>query len=185
MSKALLVMDIQVSIVSRYDQSGVLVQKINESITAAEKAGIPVIYVTVAFREGFPEIHANNKMFGRLKNMPAAAAAGGSDLPAELKVLPNGIHVQKRRVSAFAGSDLDVILRANQITELVLCGIATAGVVLSTLREAADKDYTITVLHDCCGNADQEVHDVLVNKVFPMQAEVVSNAEWIAALANN
>jgi len=89
--------------------------------------------------------------------------------------------VTKKRVSAFTGSDLEVLLRANGIRHLVLCGIATSGVVLSTLREAADKDYQVTVLSDLCADMDAEVHRVLLEKVFPRQAAVVTTAEWIDA----
>jgi nicotinamidase-related amidase len=58
----------------------------------------------------------------------------------------------------------------------------TSGVVLSTLREAADKDYQLTVLADCCADRDEEVQRVLLSKVFPRQAEVVQASEWIAML---
>ena len=58
----------------------------------------------------------------------------------------------KRRVSAFTGSDLEVVLRAQDIRHLVLAGVATSGVVLSTVREAGDKDFRITVLSDCCAD---------------------------------
>ncbi len=51
--------------------------------------------------------------------------------------------IDQRRVSAFAGSDLEVLLRARGSGHLVLAGIATSGVVLSTLRQAADLDYTV------------------------------------------
>jgi nicotinamidase-related amidase len=87
-----------------------------------------------------------------------------------------------RRVSAFTGSDLEVVLRAGEIRHLVLCGIATSGVVLSTVREAADKDYRLTVA-DLCADMDAETHAVLTGKVFPRQARVTSAAEWVASLA--
>jgi nicotinamidase-related amidase len=90
--------------------------------------------------------------------------------------------VTKRRVSAFAGSDLDVVLRANDIDSLVLAGVATSGVVLSTLRQAADLDYRLTVLADGCLDPDPEVHRILLEKVFPRQAEVVRIADWAAGL---
>jgi nicotinamidase-related amidase len=90
--------------------------------------------------------------------------------------------VTKRRVSAFAGSDLEVILRGLRIDHLVLTGIATSGVVLSTLREASDKDYRISVLSDACADRDSEVHNVLMGKVFPRQAEVLTTADWVAGL---
>ena len=90
--------------------------------------------------------------------------------------------VVKRRVSAFAGSDLDVVLRAGGIEHLVLCGIATSGVVLSTTRAAADLDFELTILRDACADADEEVHRVLLDKVLARQAEVVDVADWVATL---
>jgi nicotinamidase-related amidase len=77
---------------------------------------------------------------------------------------------------------LEVVLRAQGISHLVLWGIATSGVVLSTLREAADRDYQLTVLSDCCVDSDEEVQRVLLSKVFPRQAEVVQASAWSARL---
>jgi nicotinamidase-related amidase len=85
-------------------------------------------------------------------------------------------------VSAFAGSDLDVVLRSQKIDSLVLTGIATSGVVLSTLRQAADLDFRLTVLRDGCEDADPEVHRVLMDKLFPRQAAVELASEWLARL---
>jgi nicotinamidase-related amidase len=87
----------------------------------------------------------------------------------DAKIAPQAgdVIITKRLVSAFTGSDLEVVLRAGSVQHIVLTGILTSGVVLSTLREAADKDYRITVLSDCCSDADAEVHHVLTTKVFP------------------
>ena len=89
------------------------------------------------------------------------------------------VTVVKRRISAFTGSDLEVVLRAKGIQHLILTGISTSGVVLSTTREAADKDYRLTILADCCADGDEEVHRVLTTKVFPRQAEVIGVEEWM------
>lgn len=86
--------------------------------------------------------------------------------------------VTKRRVSAFTGSDLQVLLRALEVGTLVLTGIATSGVVLSTLRQAADLDYQLVVLSDGCLDAEPEVHRVLTEKIFPRQADVRLIADW-------
>ncbi len=72
------------------------------------------------------------------------------------------VTVFKRRIIAFTGSDLKVVLRVNNIKHLVLSSIPTSGLVLSTLREAADEDYQITVLEDCCTDSDEETHRVLM-----------------------
>ena len=96
---------------------------------------------------------------------------------------PGDIVLTKRRVSAFTGSDLEVVLRGLNVRHLVLTGLSTSGVVLSTVREASDKDFQLTVLSDGCGDTDTEVHNVLLTKVFPRQADVMSSEEWAVRLS--
>jgi nicotinamidase-related amidase len=173
---ALLVMDVQEQVVRRYPDPDYL-PLLRTALDAARAAGIPVIYVVVDFRPGYPEISARNKMFGGLAARAGASAVSNGIHP-EVTPEEGEIVVSKRRVSAFSGSDLELLLRAQDIGHLVLTGIATSGVVLSTLREAADMDYELTVLADGCLDADPEVQRVLTEKVFPMQAGVVSIADW-------
>lgn len=61
-----------------------------------------------------------------------------------------------------------MILKAHKIEKIILGGISTSGVVLSTLRDAADRDYIITVLSECCLDFDQEIQTVLLEKIFPV-----------------
>jgi nicotinamidase-related amidase len=180
----LLVMDVQRGIVERFaDDSGYL-PRLQRAITAARASGIPVIYVTVGFRPGYPEVSARNRSFSTLA---AAGRFAAGDPAAEIHPAvapePGDLAVTKRRVSAFTGSDLDVLLRGLGAGTLVLTGIATSGVVLSTLRQAADLDYRLVVLADGCLDADPEVHQVLTGKVFPRQADVLTVDEWEAQLA--
>ena len=181
---ALLVMDVQAGIVTRFAQTSDVLTPISTAITAARAAQIPVIYVVVTFRQGYPEISPRNKSFSAIKQQQSRlqAAMTATEIHPAIAPQPTDIVVTKRRVSAFSGSDLEVVLRAQGITHLVLCGIATSGVVLSTLREAADKDYQLTVLSDGCVDGDEEVQRVLLSKVFPRQAEVVTTEAWSAGL---
>ena len=106
--------------------------------------------------------------------------AGEQDaLPVEA---PRQVRFAERPLPA-PGPD-DVVLRARGVERLVLAGIATSGVVLSTLRAAADLDFAVTVLRDGCADADPEVDRVLQEKVFPRQADVVTIDEWVAALGS-
>ncbi|MGH2509274.1 MAG: cysteine hydrolase family protein [Ktedonobacteraceae bacterium] len=174
---ALLVMDVQSGITDRVPNKDEYLANVKKVVNHAHKQQIPVIYVVVGFRSGAPEVSAQNKSFAALKEH---ASAMTNPAPA---IEPEGddVVVTKRRVSAFSGSDLEVLLRAQNIRHLVLAGIATSGVVLSSIREAADKDYQLTVLSDLCADFDPEVHSILFNKVFPRQANVMTGAEWIAA----
>ena len=183
---ALLVMDVQEGIVARFARPGDFLTRMHIAITAARAASIPVIYVRVAFRPGYPEVSLNNKSFSAIKQQQGSllASVPATEIHPAIAPQPTDIIVTKRRVSAFRGSDLEVVLRAQDISHLVLCGIATSGVVLSTLREAADKDYQVTVLSNCCVDMDEEVQRVLLSKVFPRQADVVSVEDWSARLTS-
>ena len=176
---ALLIMDVQSAIVQMISDAVPLINNIVKAIDHARQKNIPVIYVIVGFRNGTPEISINNKSFSAAKERWANA-----NMEDWMKILPavaplaNEVVVTKRRISAFTGSDLEVVLRAWDIQHLVLTGISTSGVVLSTTREAADKDYRLTILTDCCGDADEEVHRVLTTKILSRQADVMTVDEW-------
>ena len=172
---ALLVMDVQEAVVARYPDPAYL-PRLRGAIAAARAAGLPIIYVVVGFRPGFPEVSPRNKIFSVVSGR---SGWHPNEVHPDVAPADGDIVVTKRRVSAFAGSDLEIVLRSQEIDHLVLTGIATSGVVLSTLRQAADLDYQLTVLADCCLDADTEVHRVLLEKVFPRQATVTTSEDFL------
>ncbi len=178
---ALLVLDVQQLVLARYPDPEYL-DRLAAAIAAARSADVPVIYAKVGFRVGVPEVHPRNKMFGAMPAALGDATPPPNEIPDQVAPRPGEVVVHKRRVSAFAGSDLEMVLRAQEIQHLVLAGVATSGVVLSTLRQAADLDYQLTVLSDACLDNDPEVHEVLLRKVFPAQAEVTTVRDWASAL---
>ncbi len=182
---ALLIMDFQDGIVTRFPKPGLL-ERVSSVIATARDAGVPVIYVVVKFRENYPEVSPNNASFSQIKSSGFNFTETSPTTAVHTSVAPHpgDIVVVKRRVGAFSGSDLEIVLRSQEITSLVLAGIATSGVVLSTVRAAADFDYQLAVLSDCCADADDEVHRVLMEKVFPRQARVVTSEEWTQGLAH-
>lgn len=180
---ALLIMDVQQGIVERFAGDDGYLDRLAAAIAAARGAGVAVIYVTVAFRPGYPEVSERNKSFSAIAGTGRFTDGDpGMPIPAAIAPAPGEVTVTKRRVSAFSGSDLEVVLRARRVSHLVLAGIATSGVVLSTLRQAADLDYQLTVLADGCLDADPGVHQILLGTVFPRQAEVTTIADWAARL---
>ena len=181
---ALLVMDVQTAVVEMVpSDKNALLARTAKLIEAARKAGMKIIYVVVGFRPGYPEGSPRNHSFAPIRESGRfAEGSPGMEVHPAVGPMPGDVTVTKHRVSAFAGTDLDMILRANAIETLVLAGIATSGVVLSTLRHAADADYALVVVEDCCADRDAEVHRVLTEKVFPRQATIVKAEAVIAAL---
>jgi nicotinamidase-related amidase len=174
-TSALLVMDFQRTILEAYaTDSDALLARTAELIAAVRKAKIMVVYIVVSFRPGYPEVSARNLSFGAIRSSGRyVEASAGSEVHSAVAPMPDEVVVKKHRVGAFTGTDLEMVLRASGIDTLVLAGIATSGVVLSTVRHAADADYRLVVVRDCCGDRDPEVHRVLTEKVFPRQATVI------------
>ena len=180
---AVLIMDYQREIVANYAGGDAdLTTRAAAVLAAARAAGLLVVHVIVAFRPGHPEVAPRG-------NFKAIKGAGRFVLGApEAEIHPDvapedgDLIVTKKRTGAFAGSDLDMLLRARDIEHLILMGIATSGVVLTTVRVAADLDFEMTVVADCCADQDEEVHRVLTGKVFARAAEVTTAADVIASL---
>lgn len=176
---ALLVMDVQPGPLERVPDKDAYLARVRATVEAARKKSVPVRFVVVGFRPGMPEASPRNPVFGPYrKQVPPYLI----DPRPAIAVEDGDVVITKRRVSAFTGSDLEVVLRSDDVHHLVLCGIATSGVVLSTVREAADKDYRLTVLSDLCADFDPEVHRLLLEKVFVRQASVVTSEQWLQSL---
>jgi nicotinamidase-related amidase len=184
---AVLSMDMQTAIVQIYvGDPGALTSRAAGVLTRCREQGMTVIHIQVGFRPGLPEISSRNALFASIRTSPERQKLFQGDSgrihPA---VAPVGedIVITKHRISAFTGTDLDMILRANEIDTLILFGIATSGVVLSTLLDAVDADYRAIVVKDCCIDRDAEVHSVLVEKFFLQRGTVVTAVELLESLA--
>jgi nicotinamidase-related amidase len=160
-----------------------VVEKTQRLQGAARDAGIFLCYCATVFRPGYVEISERNKTFAARKHSGQPPVSDPVQLihPAVLPAAGEVV-VGKHRVNALYGTALDLILRANNLDTLIILGYATSGVVLSTVRYAADLDYRLVVVEDCCADQDPEVHDFLTQRIFPRQAEVVSSADVIQAL---
>lgn len=183
-STALLLMDLMPITVPAFGGDEALLTRLASTAGAARTAGVTVIHVRVAFRPGYPDLDPANAVFSHVvESMDFTEANPATGVHPLLAPGDGDIIVTKRRVSAFTGSDLEIVLRSGGVRHLVLAGVATSGVVLSTLRQAADLDFGLTVLSDGCADGDAEVQRVLLEKVFPAHAAVTTTGEWTAALA--
>ncbi len=183
---AVLSMDLQTGIVAIYAKDDhQLPNRAASVLENSRNQQMSIIHVQVGFRPGLPEVSLRNPLFGAMKrsveHQQLFLGPTGAIHPA---VAPqaNDIVVTKHRINAFAGTDLGMILRAKEIETLILFGIATSGVVLSTLLHASDEDYRLIVVKDCCADLDSESHTHLVERLFPRLATVTTSSQLINAL---
>jgi nicotinamidase-related amidase len=176
---ALLAMDFQSSITDPLPQADELIARVSRAIDDVREAGGTIGYVRVAFTEqDWEDIPETNKAF--------AAAGKGKVLhhqdpvtAVDPRIAPRDgdIEVRKTRFGGMSTTDLDEQLRARGIDTLVLSGVTTSGVVLSTLLDAADRDYRVYVLSDGVADYDPEAHSTLIAKVFPSRAHLITTDE--------
>jgi len=173
---ALLVMDYQAGILGRLDEAEPLLSCAADAIAVVRGRGGQIGYVRVAFEDADYDTvppHSRFASIGQEMHSDSAATAVHDAVAPE----PGDIIVRKTRVGAFSTTDLDQQLRDRGITTLILAGISTSGVVLSTVRDAADRDYQVLVLADACADPGPGVHEFLTEKIFPRQAHVITAAE--------
>ncbi|GAA5075628.1 cysteine hydrolase [Streptomyces sp. SID10815] len=179
---ALLVMDYQPAILAGLPEESdreALLDAVEGAIAEVRAHGGTIAYVRVGFTEDdWEAIPAANKTFAPLAEYRVMHHEDPVTAVHErLAPREDDIVVRKLRFGGMSTTDLDRHLRERGITTLVVAGVSTSGVVLSTVIDAADRDYRIYVLSDGVADPDTEVHDVLIHRVLPTRSHVIDTAE--------
>jgi nicotinamidase-related amidase len=183
---ALLVMDYQNGIVGSLPDTGPLLDRVTAAVDNVRARGGRVGWVRVAFEQAdfdaIPETSVFRAMTSGERRSTLRNDAPATQLHPRLKPEPGDVTVRKTRVGAFSTTDLQQQLQAHAVNTLVLAGLSTSGVVLSTVREAMDRDYRIVVLGDACADHDPDTHSFLTTKLFPRHTQVITvsdlDARW-------
>ena len=175
---ALMLMDFQPAILGQIPDRDALMDRAQIALGWARANGVKVVFVRVAFvQDDYDAIPHHHKAFGNVKQNGLLAEGNPAfDIDPALEVRTGDTVVRKTRFGAFSTTDLHALLGDESINTLVMGGISTAGVVLSTVREASDHDYLIFVLSDATADIDPEVHRVLTEKVLPQHADVITTS---------
>jgi len=134
-----------------------ILQRANNVLDGCRSKNIPVMYVEVVRGDRTPEIAIHEAIIPK----------SGEKI------------FTKSRTGPFSTTDIDAVLKELGIETLALMGISTSGCVLTTVRWAYDIDYSVVVLSDCCADRDEEVHRVLMEKLFPRQSTVVTSDQFL------
>lgn len=172
-----------------------LLDKIQEALVASRAAGVQVIYVNWCTKPGYPQV--GDPMFQMpLLNEAYKAGVGctytneggyadGYKNPDEIKpVLSKDYIVDNWGTDSFMYSDLELILRAQMITDVVAVGVATDWVINSTVRHGQEIGFNMIVVADCCQSFAEDMHEHQVTRILPQLATaVVKLDEYLAALS--
>ena len=171
-------MDYQNGIFERVENGDALLAGARRAIDLIRKHGGTIGYVRVGFADGEAPTGTMGRRIGREAALTMFHADSSATQIHDVIAPQSGdIVVRKTRVGPFGTTDLHEQLQANGIDTLVLAGISTSGVVLSAVRDGHDRDYRLLVLSDLCADPQADVHEFLIERIFPRQADVITSDE--------
>ncbi len=182
---ALLVLGCQPGILDDVPDAEGLLLKINAAIDIVRLHRGHVGFVRIAFEDRDCRFApTTNKEFATLIHQRQFRdGTTESAIHQALVVQPEDLGLRTTRLGAFSTTDLDEQLTNLGVTTLIVAGAHTSGALLSTVREAADRDYRLIILSDCCVDPDIETNRLLMERIFPRQAEITTAAQLYLALA--
>ncbi|KVQ65709.1 isochorismatase family cysteine hydrolase [Burkholderia territorii] len=178
---ALIVMHYQTDILGLFPSvAPTLLANTRKLCDAARAAGIHVCFANLRFSPGYPEVSPRNKNGQGIKQLGLFIDDGPCP---ELGRLDNEPLTIAHRASVFFRTDLQARLVAQGIDTLILVGIASTGVVLSSVAHASDSDFRLYTVKDCCYDPDEIVHEHLFATAFETRTTVLSLADALRLLA--
>ncbi|WP_084814149.1 isochorismatase family protein [Ensifer sp. 1H6] len=170
---ALVIMHYQVDVFAILfgEQPSPLLGQCNALIRRWRATGRPLLFPNFSLGEGYEHAPpAENRQISPY--LPTGRFRTG--LPVEgLAVERGDLFYACPRASVFYGTSLDADLRTRGVSTLVMAGISTTGVVLSSVAWASDADYAVHLVQDCCYDPDQDAHEALFRSGFGGRVQVV------------
>ena len=154
-----------------------------DALEVARAAGIAIMHVGNAWREGHPDINAYAPWMREAKDAGRSVEdTWGTEFFEPVAPRDGEFVVHKRAVSAFSGTELDRLLRVRDLSTVALAGSITNMAVEGTAREASDRGYRVIILGDCCESVSDEWQDFSMTQILPLIAQVVTVADFSEAL---
>ncbi|OPC77388.1 isochorismatase [Embleya scabrispora] len=179
MTTALIIGDLQQGITGSYPFARQVLPRLGELLPRARSAGALVVFVRFAFRGNGADLLRDNALYRTFYEAGDAFHEGTAGTELALPVADQDVVVLKRRTSAFAGTDLDLVLRARGVDTIAITGVATGAMVAATAYDGADRGYRVAVLRDGCADGDPAIHDFFMDAVFPSRGfAVMPCAAW-------
>ncbi|HDR8932099.1 isochorismatase family cysteine hydrolase [Burkholderia vietnamiensis] len=178
---ALIVMHYQTDILGLFPSAApTLLANTRRLCDAARAGGAHVCFANLHFSPGYPEVSPRNKNGQGIKQLGRFVDDGPCP---ELGRLDGEPLIAAHRASVFFGTDLQARLAARSIDTLILVGIASTGVVLSSVAHASDADFRLYTVKDCCYDPDPIVHEHLFATAFETRTTVLSLEQALRLLA--
>ncbi len=156
-----------------------IVEKVNKLLNVARKNNWLIIWIIVGFDKNYLEANIKSPIFSKAKaNQALLRDSWGTEILSDLEYDDNELIICKNAVNPFHATNLEHVLRANEVTEVFLAGVSTEVAVNSCARDAHDRGYLVNVISDCCASGNIENHNATL-KMLAYMTNVITSAEII------
>lgn len=145
---------------------------------------IPVIHVWFLVEPGSPGFTLNAPLFRGVADQSAVVRGTWGAAPVDgLERQPGDLLVEKMRMSAWEGTNLETVLKACHRDVVIVTGAWTNMSIEHTARTGADKGYRMIVPEDCCATMNAAWHDASINYAMQNVADVTTLSEVMQSLS--
>jgi nicotinamidase-related amidase len=152
-------------------------------LDAARKTGVLIVHVVIDYQPAF--FSPKNKFLQKVRipilSAPGVDVADLLEIVDEVKPMDDEPIIRKPRMNPFFGTALDSMLRSRDIDTVVLMGVATEFVVEAAARHAADADYRVIVVEDCCAGFSEDAHRVSLH-IMDHLATLATSADFLESV---
>jgi nicotinamidase-related amidase len=158
----------------------VVVPQTRKLLASCRDHSVPVIYT--AYGTNDEQVRDYPFMVRHLYHMTHAARGKPETLRVgdhswqiadEVAPVNGDLIVNKCTMSSFCATTLEACLKNLNVRALIVCGGWTSACVETTVRDAVDQGYLITLVEDCCISADPNMHDATCRAVAAMFGRVL------------
>jgi len=154
-----------------YPQNREILPNINKAVEICRENGALVIFMQHCYRKDKPDKNLLNMRPNCIEG------SGGEEIDESLTVLPQDYVIKKRRYSAFFGTDLDLVLRENDIRRVIIVGTKTNCCIRATVTDAYYLDYDVYVIRECVATNDEIVNNVHLTDIDKYLGHVIKLEE--------
>jgi ureidoacrylate peracid hydrolase len=161
-----------------------VIQKANTAIEFAREKNWLIIPIKVGFSSDYREQPKNSPIFGKANQFQALSLGQwGTEFHPDLNISANDNVIVKHRISPFYGTSLDLVLKNNSITRIVVSGVSSSWAIQSTVRDGHDRDYEMILLEDACAASTEEEHQTAL-KMCERIAKIIKTND-LSILSNS
>ncbi len=154
-----------------------IVEKVNKLLNFARSNQWLIIWIIVGFDKNYTEANSNSPIFNRARQHEALQkGTWGTELLAEMNYNESELIIYKNAVNPFHATNLDHVLRSNQVSNLYLAGVSTEVAIQSCTRDAHDRGYVVNIISDCCASSNQDYHNASLAMLGNM-AKVINSTD--------